>query len=169
MQNDMKDRLVELLKEASYYLDEQDVVCNRVADHLIENDVIVLPCKINDTVYCIATVHDALHPTFSWGCCEKYRIVKCTCKSIDVHLPINPVDTEYNPQIYCTDKTDDHKSTDFHFLLKPEDFGTEAFLSEEEARQMLYDMPEVKCGEWIVCGCSAYCMCVRKEDGKNDN
>ena len=111
---------------------------------------IELPCKINDTVYCIATVHDALHPTFSWGCCEKYRIVKCTCKSIDVHLPINPVDTEYNPQIYCTDKTEDSKFTDFSFLLKPEDFGTRAFLSEEEARQMLYDMPEVKCGKWKI-------------------
>ena len=46
MQNEMRDRLVELLKEASYYLDEQDVVCNRVADHLIENDVVpVVRCK----------------------------------------------------------------------------------------------------------------------------
>lgn len=47
----MRDRLVGLLKEASYYLDEQDVVCNRVADHLIANGVIVLPCKFGDKIY----------------------------------------------------------------------------------------------------------------------
>ena len=119
-----------------------------------------LPCKINDVVYCIATVNDALHPTFSWGCCEKYRIVKCTCKSIDVKLSDY---VEYT-QIYCTDKTEDHKGTDFHFLLKPEDFGTEAFLTKEEAEQKLYDMPEVKCGECTVCDGSVYSMCFRKED-----
>lgn len=51
MQNDMRDRLVELLKEASYYLDEQDVVCNRVADHLIANGVVVPPCKFGDKIY----------------------------------------------------------------------------------------------------------------------
>ena len=46
MANEMRDRLVELLKEASYYLDEQDVVCNRVADHLIASNVVpVVRCK----------------------------------------------------------------------------------------------------------------------------
>lgn len=55
MQNDMRDRLVELLKEASYYLDEQDVVCNRVADHLIANGVIVPPCKMGDKIYMLVT------------------------------------------------------------------------------------------------------------------
>lgn len=55
MQNDMRNRLVELLKEASYYLDEQDVVCNRVADHLIANGVIVPPCKMGDKIYMLVT------------------------------------------------------------------------------------------------------------------
>ncbi len=41
MANEMRDRLVELLKTASYYLDEQDVLCSRIADHLIENGVVV--------------------------------------------------------------------------------------------------------------------------------
>ena len=61
-------------------------------------------------------------------------------------------------------KIEDHKGTDFHFLLKPEDFGTEAFLTKEEAEQKLYDMPEVKCGECTVCDGSVYSMCFRKED-----
>lgn len=167
MQSDMRERLIEIIEQSGML--EGKIRSGIVADHLIANGVIALPCKVGDVVHCIATVNDALHPTFSWGCCEKYRIVKCTCKSIDIHLPINPVDTEYNPQIYCTDKTEDHKGTDFSFLLKPEDFGKEAFFSEEEARQMLYDMPEVKCGEWTVCGCSVvYSMCLRKEDMRNE-
>lgn len=161
MQNDMRNSFANLLYEAEGQVNNEYPTIEMVADYLIANGVIVLPCKVGDTVYCIATVHDALHPTFSWWCCEKYRIVKCTCKSIDVHLSTC---SEYNPQIYCTDETEDHKGTDFHFLLKPSDFGTEAFLSEEEAKEMLYDMPEVKCGEWTVCGCSVYSMCLRKED-----
>ena len=51
MANKMRDRLVELMKEASYYLDVTDVVCNRVADHLIENGVIVPPCKVGQQVW----------------------------------------------------------------------------------------------------------------------
>ena len=160
MQNDMRNRLANLLYEAEGQVNNEYPTVEMVADYLIENDVIVPPCKVGDTVYCIATVHDALHPTFSWGCCEKYRIVKCTCKSIDVKLSAY---VEYT-QIYCTDKTEDSKFTQFSFLLKPEDFGTEAFLSEEEAKEILYDMPEVKCGEWTVCDCSVYSMCLRKDD-----
>ena len=150
MANEMRDRLVEILGDEGC---TKPIPCNICeykdfynchnyarADRLIESGVIVPPCKVGDVVYCIATVNDALYPTFSWGCCEKYRIVKCTCKSIDIHLPINPIDTEYNPQIYCTDKTEDHKGTDFHFLLKPNDFGTRAFLTKAEAEQKLKEM-----------------------------
>ena len=43
MQSEMRDRLVEMLKTASYYLDKQDVLCNRIADHLLANGVIVPP------------------------------------------------------------------------------------------------------------------------------
>ena len=63
MQNEMRDRLVELLYEAR---NGQEVYFNDsllkgethskslnefIADHLIENGVIVLPCKVGD--YCI--------------------------------------------------------------------------------------------------------------------
>ena len=99
--------------------------------------IIETPCKVGDVVYCIATVHDALHPVMSWGCCEKYRIVKCTCKSIDIHLPAC---SEYNPQIYCTDKTEDSKFTEFSFLLKPEDFGKTVFFTKEKAEAKLKEL-----------------------------
>lgn len=49
----MKERLVELVKNAH---DEQkyltsDKSINAIADYLLENGVIVLPCKVGDIVY----------------------------------------------------------------------------------------------------------------------
>lgn len=52
MTNEMRDRLVELLQE---YTDNNNGGGNNYgrADHLIANGVIVPPCKVGDTVYCI--------------------------------------------------------------------------------------------------------------------
>ena len=49
----MRDRLVELLKDSSQYLKEQDSLIERIADHLLANGVIVPPCKVGDTVYAL--------------------------------------------------------------------------------------------------------------------
>ena len=48
MQNEMRDRLIELLLNRPYYLDSEEL-----ADYLIANCVIVLPCKIGSTVYTV--------------------------------------------------------------------------------------------------------------------
>jgi len=65
MQNEMRDRLVELLKQVNFDFSEECVACcedgykampmleDFFADHLIENGVIVPPCKVGDTVYFI--------------------------------------------------------------------------------------------------------------------
>ena len=54
MQN-MRDRLIELVKHVPYGVSVgatfEQYFCKKVADHLIENGVIVLPCKVGDTVY----------------------------------------------------------------------------------------------------------------------
>lgn len=42
----MQDRLIELIHESDLSLDSV-----RLADHLIANGVIVLPCKVGDTIY----------------------------------------------------------------------------------------------------------------------
>ena len=44
----MQDRLIELIHESDLSLDSV-----RLADHLIANGVIVLPCKVGDTVYSV--------------------------------------------------------------------------------------------------------------------
>ena len=52
MANEMRDRRVELLQEAqykwTYSMDNFENVC---ADHLIENGVIIPPCKVGQTIY----------------------------------------------------------------------------------------------------------------------
>ena len=66
MANEMRDRLVELMVEADAHdgyecqLCTDDHSCYRcyftkLADHLIENGVIVPPCKVGDIVYLIPT------------------------------------------------------------------------------------------------------------------
>ena len=45
MANEMRDRLIDLL------YDMQDARIDTIADHLIENGVVVPPCKVGDTVY----------------------------------------------------------------------------------------------------------------------
>ena len=53
MQNDMRDRLVELLDKAFVESDDNyGMPCtDQVADHLIENGVVILFCKVGDRVY----------------------------------------------------------------------------------------------------------------------
>ncbi len=47
----MKERLIELIKSSSQYVCEDAYLVERIADHLLSNGVIVLPCAVGDTVY----------------------------------------------------------------------------------------------------------------------
>ena len=49
MQNEMREKLVEILYDLFHNTNFPTM--ERIADHLIENGVIVLPCKVGD--YCI--------------------------------------------------------------------------------------------------------------------
>ena len=52
----MRDRLIELIKQAKKHTKDANTDIGRnmiFADHLIENGVIVPPCKVGDKVYCI--------------------------------------------------------------------------------------------------------------------
>ena len=52
MQNEMRDRLIDLIKSADISLFGTDKSFAEVyADHLIASGVILLPCKIGDIVY----------------------------------------------------------------------------------------------------------------------
>ena len=51
MQNDMRDRLVKLIKQGAN--GHTLMPTDSIADHLIANSVVVPPCKVGETVYCI--------------------------------------------------------------------------------------------------------------------
>lgn len=61
------NKLAELIKQAKSKMWGKTFTCELernmfVADHLITNDVIVLPCKVGDTVYIIYP-----DPRYNWG------------------------------------------------------------------------------------------------------
>lgn len=64
MQNDRRDRLIELIKKVPYGVSVgatfEQHFCEKVADHLIENDVIFPPCKLRDKVFVIPTKENGL-------------------------------------------------------------------------------------------------------------
>lgn len=72
MANEMRDRLVELMVEADAYDGYECKLCTddhscfrcyftKLADHLIKNGVVVPPCKVGDTVYCLETIGNEIN------------------------------------------------------------------------------------------------------------
>lgn len=51
MQNDMRDRLIELLEEAEGQVNNDVPSLEMIADYLVANGVIIPPCNVGDTVY----------------------------------------------------------------------------------------------------------------------
>lgn len=51
----MKERLVELIREGirTYHTDSKQYLRDTIADYLLDNGVIVPPCKVGDVVYVI--------------------------------------------------------------------------------------------------------------------
>lgn len=106
----MRDRLIELL--CGHYMntisDAEDV-----ADYLLANGVIVLPCNIGDTVY------DAREYIYGVPCPEIYEM-----KSDDINIE------------------KDNKSGEYRFIyddayISFDEFGKGLFLTREEAEQAL--------------------------------
>lgn len=102
----MKERLIELLNQ------EQSRYSEDIADYLLENGVIVLPCKVGDTVYKI--VDDC---TYGDDCYTK-RMCK-TCDFRDLHI---------EPEIL---------SRISDIVQRLSDFGKTVFLTNDEAEKAL--------------------------------
>jgi hypothetical protein len=47
----MRERLIELIRHSSRYIEEDNSLIETIADHLLANGVIVLPCKVGNVVY----------------------------------------------------------------------------------------------------------------------
>lgn len=128
MQNDMRDRLVELIVEkeneiyaTKMYPSDMDRI-GSVADHLIANGVILPPCKVGDTVY-IPWVYDGISGVAFF----------------DVTFVIFD---RKKPYIKTNFDTDDNGFWDlfnggtFYF----DDFGKTVFITKDQAEQKLKEM-----------------------------
>lgn len=118
MQNDMRDRLVELLQE---YTDNNNGGGSNHgrANYLIENGMIVPPCKVGETVYCIVPVGCKL--SVEKGFVREFRIT-------EEKVCANIVDCEYI------------KFANLNINVSYDDFGKTVFLTKEQAEQKLKEM-----------------------------
>ena len=136
MQNDMRDRLVELIKE-THCVDVWDDYnddfkkpdpIEKLADHLIANGVIVPPCKVGDTVYCI--YYD--------------QVVQGTVRLIRPF--ISKEETIFKGNIICEFDSifyDDGRKEEFElYVVFEKPYGSErvAYLTKDQAEQKLKEM-----------------------------
>lgn len=117
-----RERLVELLNEATFGVNTQTLAdhlkketIERVADYLMSNNVVVLPCKVGDNVF-------FLH----YG-----EICEATVVNVEYNYYTNPqewVTVEYRSEVICTNRY----KTRIDLM-----FGKTVFLSREEAENVL--------------------------------
>ena len=120
----MRDRLIELIRNAprkdvvygNIKLDEPVQTLQTIADHLLANGVIVLPCKVGDTVYYLTTIDTEKELNITEVFCGTVIGISLDRKNIWISVKYT------NGLYYC------HKSTDF---------GKTVFLTREEAEQAL--------------------------------
>lgn len=112
MANEMRDRLVELLVKDDIFDECECGMCTRdnycvrcgaeiLADHLIENGVIVPPCKVGDVVYFLCRDH----VTYDWYICEK-KVYSITRYDNSTHIYVSPicsfVEMEIGKRVFLT-------------------------------------------------------------------
>ena len=100
----MRERLIELIEDAYF--------CNieELADHLIDNGVIVLPCKVGDTLFINGIYHKAMEYVVEYIEILDNNEIKIVCNAVH------------------------------HSICKAvgiEDFGKTVFLTKEEAEKAL--------------------------------
>ena len=121
MQNDMRNRLANLICEAEGKVNNEYPTIEMVADYLIANGVIVPPCKVGDTVYNIE--YNIIIK--KWYVVKKWYVDS-----------INNTGECWN----CKLKSNKNKyKYDFRFV-RFDDFGKTVFLTKEEAEAKLKEL-----------------------------
>ena len=121
-----RERLIEILKDnqgdSTYYM--TDEAAQSVADVLLENGVVVLPCKINDHVWFIKSAFSVLVKPL------EARIIAIRGISIDRIILFGAI-TLYN---------------DLSRSFTSNDIGTKVFLTKKEAEAALKEMESANNG-----------------------
>lgn len=108
----MRERLIELLKVPIYPKEGVDLA-EVVADYLLDNGVIVPPCKVGDTLYVISQMKDKrILPFVNEYEATYIQVGKRKCK------------------VY-------HEKDGFIKIFLQDDFGKTVFLTREEAEAAL--------------------------------
>lgn len=113
----MKERLKELLRGKSI---DQEVDVEYVADFLISEGVIVLPCKVGQTVYVICNTVERI----------ELEIETCIYETKIDHISIGARGAEFHLLYRCIT----HPDCDW---IVEKDFGKTVFLTREEAEKAL--------------------------------
>lgn len=129
MANEMRDRFVELMNDFYYSIEsltrEQ---IRQIADHLIENGVIVPPCEVGDTVYYINRFY---HIELRKDTIYKAKVVRIVTNSLGTSLVI-----QIRNESGCTELS----NIDCVETPNIEDFSRTVFLTKEQAEQKLKEM-----------------------------
>lgn len=118
MQNDMTKRLEELIFQA---VKENKCLVGELADYLIANGVIVLPCKIGDSLYLV---------DLECGVC------KCIVNDIQILSDNEPVFTLY----YYSQNGYEPAELEWDVDIEMDCFGKTVFLTKEEAEAKLKEL-----------------------------
>lgn len=130
----MRDRLVELL--CGHYMNTINDA-EEVANYLLENGVIVPPCKVGDIVYVITTkrpcyacvlITDFCHKNCSFDDRNKLVIKIARVCGIKSNGEINKVHLEIDQSKICYS---------YEYTCWFNDFGKTVFLTKEEAEKHL--------------------------------
>jgi hypothetical protein len=125
MANEMRDRLVELIEtakkewwEKTGHRQTSKAEADYISDHLIENGVVVPPCKVGDkTFFLLEKINGG------------YDVVESKC----VRITDNGYGKYYSMSISCPE-------IDNTLECGISDFGKWVFLTKEEAEQKLKEM-----------------------------
>lgn len=126
----MRDKLKELIENAPVWKNGTfGEACEFVADHLIENGVIVPPCKVGDTVYII---EDSVDPSGKCKGCEYLNLGYTDLSSCGIEHD------DYCRAKECIEITEEIVTLkNIYLWLWLDCFGNSIFLTKEEAEKAL--------------------------------
>jgi hypothetical protein len=125
-----KKRMIELLDQNCGYVEEQKA--GELADHLLENGVIVPPCKVGDTVWKIEDVWH-LDNKETWEHHYEKEVLEFMVRSISISC--NSKGVWVKKIRICQVKNG--KIIDHQRNFEFDDLGKEVFFSEAEAKYAL--------------------------------
>lgn len=117
MQNDMRDRLIDLLYEAEGQVNNDYPTVEQIANHLIENGVVLPPCKVGDKVWLLTSLN---WKRTEWG-----------IKEGKVSMVQQKADKSWKFRV-----TENHSVQDYTV----DSIGKTVFLTKEQAEQKLKEM-----------------------------